>query len=111
MLAWKLIPVVPQVLIRHGQVGGPHAGRVRGWRGASSDERHVLVAWVPAEQRGLVHVLRDGGIGDGLGWVQAALAAQAAAVAAEAAKLPRGGLWVAMRRAWGLKGSSSSMSS
>lgn len=48
MLAWKLIPVVPQVLIRHGQVGGPHAGRVRGWRGASSDERHVLVAWVPA---------------------------------------------------------------
>lgn len=35
-----------------------------------------------------VHVLRDGGIGDGLGWVQAALAAQAAAVATEAAKLP-----------------------
>ena len=28
----------------------------RGWRGASSDERHVLVAWVPAEQRGLVPV-------------------------------------------------------
>lgn len=33
MLAWKLIPVVPQVLICHGQVGGPHAGRVLWERG------------------------------------------------------------------------------
>lgn len=40
-----------------------------------------------------VHVLRDGGVGDGLGrGLQAGLAAQAAAVAAEAAQLPPGGV-------------------
>lgn len=57
VLGRKLVPVVPQVLICHGPVGGPHAGRVRGRRGASSDEWHVLVAWVPTEEHSLVHVL------------------------------------------------------
>lgn len=87
----------------------------RGRRRASADQGHVLVAWVPTEEHGLVpaggntarqstpvlgggqhlrgrgvsHVLGDRGVGDGLRrGVQAALAAQAAAVAAEAAELP-----------------------
>lgn len=93
MLGWKLAPIVSQLSICHRQVGGPHAGRVRGRRGASSDKRHVLVAWIPTKEHGLVHVLRDGGVGDGLGrGLQAGLAAQAAAVAAEAAQLPPGGV-------------------
>lgn len=33
-LGWKLTAVVPQALIRHGQVGGPHAGRVL-WEGGT----------------------------------------------------------------------------
>lgn len=43
MLAWKLIPVAPQVFICHGQVGGPHAGRVLWERGkeAVRTESHV----------------------------------------------------------------------
>lgn len=82
-----------QVFIRHGHVGGSHAGRVCGRRGTSPDEWHIFVSWVPTKEYGLVHVLRDWGIGDGLGGrLKAALAAKAAAVAAETVQLPPRGV-------------------
>lgn len=90
-LGWEL--VVSQVFIRHGHVSGSHAGRVRGRRGTSPNERHVLVSWVPSKEYGLVHVLGDRGIGDGLGGrLKAALAPKAAAVAAETVQLPPRGV-------------------
>lgn len=93
-LCLEVISKVSPLFFGHGQVGGPHSGRVSisillrvyrwGWR-ASSYQRHILIPWISPEKSCVVHVLRHWGIGDSRGGrVQAGLAAHAAAVAAEA---------------------------
>lgn len=51
MLGWKLVPVVPQMFVRHGQVGGPHAGRVLWERGEGAVRTGSHVAHHTGRQR------------------------------------------------------------
>lgn len=48
VLGGKLIPVGPQVFVSHGQVGGPHAGRVL-WREerGQSEQGHAMLPVKP----------------------------------------------------------------
>lgn len=80
-----VISKVSYLGISHRQVGGPHAGWIRRWWWTSSNQWHIFISRISTKQHWLIHVLwRGSGGGGWRWWLQAALAAKAAAVAAEA---------------------------